>query len=274
MKEKWKKLIINLDDVGINDGSVIAAKELLGSDLIKGASVIVPGAEAEEFLRWTSGRPELDIGLHSAVTCEWKRHRWRAAGRLEDAKSFTAEDGCMVFGGEEDLLKIDCQEYEQETLAQIKKMVAAGSFPGHLDNHMWTVRASEAMLETYIRLADGYDLIPHIPAWMLFSEGRKELAEKSRWPVIRGQWFVTGPEKEKYETKKQKLKELLLHLPEGLHVLTIHASADTETAREMIPELSDRVEEYQLLMDEEIQEIIRNMGSVITSFRQIREEGW
>lgn len=274
MRERKKRLIIHLDDIGINDGSVQAAKTLLETGRAGSASVIVPGSGAQDFLRWAASNADKrwDTGIHSAVTCEWPRNRWKALGRPEKTGSFTASDGCMVSGQEKELERILPEAYEEETSAQIERARALGCRPTHLDNHMWTVRSSPQMLEAYIRTAERYGLIPHIPGWLLFSEERKRIAGECGRPVVTGEWFLTGTEPESYAKKKEKLIELLMHLPEGLNVLTVHPNKDTPQARGMLSCLQERQEEYRLLMDEEIGDILGGIRDILTNWREVKEE--
>lgn len=276
MRKGKKRLIIHLDDIGINDGSVQAAEELLETGRAGSASVIVPGSRTRDFLRRAASGAgkRWDLGIHGAVACEWPYNRWRPLGRPERTGSFTAADGCMVSGTDKELEKILPEAFEEEISEQIERAREFGCRPTHLDNHMWTVRSSPQMLAAYIRTAERYALIPHIPGWLLFSAERKRIAEESGWPVIAGEWFITGTEPESYAEKKEKLKRLLLHLPDGLNVLTVHPNADTAQARRMLSCLQEREEEYRLLMDEDIREILCGMSGILTNWREIKEESY
>lgn len=264
-------LIIHLDDIGINAGSNQAAKELLKTGIPFSASVIVPASHAAEFFSWAA-LPEncgYDIGVHSAVTCEWEFNRWKPMGSDDRTRSFRTEAGYMISGKEEEIAGIDCREFEAEISAQVEHAASFGGRLTHLDNHMWTIRKSPQMLDCYLRVAARYNLVPHIPEWSLFTEDRIQLVKKWGCMRIKNELWVTGKETESYTGKKKKLIEMLRHLPEGLSVLTIHPNADTPQARHMLPCLKEREEEYHLFMDREILEILRSLKGELSTWEEI-----
>lgn len=259
-----KRLVIHMDDIGINDGSIQAAKALFETGICLSASVIVPGSHAKQFLNWAKGK-EYDIGIHSAVTCEWKTHRFYPLGRPEDTMSFRAEDGAMISGTEEELRQIREGEYAGEIERQILAARENGNRLTHLDSHMWAFRERPELLRCYLETADRYHMIPHIPEWCLWDEERRKLAEESGYPIVTGEWFLKG---DTYEEKKAYLMQLPDRLTDGLHVLTIHPNLETGMARSVISNLQERIDEAALFLDAEVQDFWADNRDLLTTWEK------
>ena len=223
-----RKLIIHMDDIGINDGSCLAAEELFSSGFPFSASIITPGIYANNFFEFIKKQPFLyDIGVHSTVTCEWDKYRWTATQPIRYVSSLFNSKMKLNKGSEEDIMNIKVQDYVLEACSQINLMKQKGIKPTHLDNHMWTIRSCSEMLEAYLEKA--------------------------------------------YAQKKECLLNLLNNIPEGINVLTIHPNADTKMSREMIPCIQERIDEYQLFTDKQVQQKLSQISGYLTTWKQVSE---
>lgn len=267
MKEK-KHLIIHMDDIGINDGANEAAIRLFEKGTVSSASVIVPGRGAQDFIRWCSSHPFYDVGIHSAVTCEWDELRWKPLCERREAASITDNAGFMVRGRTAEIADISAIDYTRETIAQIKKAYKWGLAPTHIDNHMWTISASNDMLVAYLGIARQYKLTPHIPRWSSFNEARTDIVRLSRFRQVDYDLSIPDNEEEDYESKKSYLLKLLCNLSPGLSVLTIHPSAETGEVKQMVKNYKNRAEEYRLFLEQEVADALRENDIVLTDWKQ------
>lgn len=267
-----KYLIIHMDDIGINDGANEAARHLFEIGTVTSASVIIPGRAAHEFVRWWCCHPVYDVGIHSAVTCEWDNLRWGTVCDKKEVPSVIDGDGFMVKGSKQETGNISAIDYTKETIAQIKKACEWGLVPTHLDNHMWTVSASNDMLAAYLGIARQYKLVPHIPGWNNFNETRANIVKISNFKQVDYDYTIPNQNEEKYEFKKEFLLKLLGSLSPGLSVLTIHPSVRTEEAMHMVRDCKNRVEEYRLFLEREVAEALKENDIVLTDWKQAGEK--
>lgn len=264
-----KNLIIHMDDIGINDGTLIAAKELFRKGTVTSASVIIPALCAKEFCIWVSENPLYDIGIHSAVTCEWDTLRWSTCSPQEKVPSILYKDGCMVKGSEEDLQRITVKDYEYETMKQMECALRWGLNPSHLDNHMWTMRASDEMFKMYLTLAKRYHIIPYIPRWSNYSQSRTEIVSQSGFCQADFDLGVSNDNTYDYQHKKESLLRMLDNLKDGLNVLTIHPEAETEDTKKMITDYQHRIDEYHLFIEDEVEKKLKTSNIILTTWKDI-----
>src|SRR5437899_5709627 len=71
-----KLLIIHADDLAIAHSEDAASFEALDKNYVASASVIVPGPWLTEVAAYAKAHPDADLGLHLALTSEWKTFRW------------------------------------------------------------------------------------------------------------------------------------------------------------------------------------------------------
>lgn len=246
-----KKLIIHMDDIGVNLGANLAAMELFERQTASSASVMIPCAWAYDFIKWSIKNPQYDIGIHGTHTCEWNVSRWRSMA----ARELQSEDGFMPQTVEA-LTDLSPQQYLLELETQISTALEWGLTPSHLDNHMWTARVKPEFLKAHVELARKYHLIPNVPKWLD--------ASKQNW--IRPQ-ELSFPQEGTLEQRADKVLHLLKEGKEDLYLLTVHPSLDTPEVRAMIPGWKERYEEYLLLRDEGFKRKLDSLGVQLVSWK-------
>ena len=71
------RLIIKGDDMGAAHGINVATIEAFTKGVLTTTNVIVPGPWMPEAARLLQEHPDLDVGVHLALTSEWENVKWR-----------------------------------------------------------------------------------------------------------------------------------------------------------------------------------------------------
>jgi predicted glycoside hydrolase/deacetylase ChbG (UPF0249 family) len=146
------RLIVQGDDMGaaqgVNAGTIRAYKE----GVLRTTNLIAPGAWMSEAARLLRENPDLDAGVHLALTSEWERVKWRP---LTCARSLVDENGFffpMVWPSKNFPLnssiqeaKIDLAEVEAELRAQIALARRMAPRVSYLSAHMGFTSLSPEM---------------------------------------------------------------------------------------------------------------------------------
>src|SRR5205814_4309150 len=74
-----KLLILHADDLGVAHSVDDASFKALDAGAVSSASVIVTAPWLEEVAEYFKAHPDRDLGIHLALTSEWKTYRWGPA---------------------------------------------------------------------------------------------------------------------------------------------------------------------------------------------------
>jgi hypothetical protein len=239
-----KRIILNLDDVGMLHCINAAAVDLLRATPISSVSVMVPGP-------WTSGflasiraldRP-VDIGVHLCLTSEWPSVRMRPV-LGESVPSLLDADGYLYLRADGGTGQWDLDEVRREFRAQVALMERWGVEPTHLDAHMIFYFWRPELLDVLVDVA----VEKRLP---LLVHGTKYIEQCARlggmcpaYSNLTNYIFPPGNREEGY-------KDILRLFPDdGVGLLALHASVDhPELAAAMGEEGARRVEEYELFIE-------------------------
>ena len=87
-----KYLVLNADDFGMCKSANEAVFELFKSGDLLSATIMMPCPAAEEAVQFSIDNPQYAIGIHTTLTSEWKKYRWKP---LTDGKSLLDPEGYM-----------------------------------------------------------------------------------------------------------------------------------------------------------------------------------
>jgi hypothetical protein len=216
------QLIVQSDDMGaahsVNTGTIRAYKE----GIVRVTNVIVPGPWFLEAAAMLRDNPELDVGVHLAITSEWSGLKWRP---LTLAPSLVDADGNffpMVWPNKnlppksslkEAAPKLD--EIERELRAQIE--LAKRHIPriSYFSTHMGFGGLTPELRPVLEKLARDYQL--HFPS--------------------RGDEFKPLPVRyersDNGEARAMKLAKALESIGPGKWIMVEHAAEDTPETRAM-----------------------------------------
>jgi predicted glycoside hydrolase/deacetylase ChbG (UPF0249 family) len=161
-----KLLIIHADDLAIAHSEDAASFEALDKGYVTSASIIVPGPWLTEVADYAKLHPDADLGIHLALTSEWKTFRWGAVESKDKVPSLLDPAGTLWPLTENVAKSAKPQEVEKEYRAQIERATAMGIHPTHLDTHMGSALSTPEIMAVYVKIAHEFHLpilAPRIP---------------------------------------------------------------------------------------------------------------
>jgi len=210
------RLLVRADDMGaaqaINEACIQTARE----GIARSVEVIVPGPWFLDAVRLLKENPEIDVGVHLALTSEWERVKW---GPLTRAPSLVDENGYFfpMTGARRDFPSrtsflesgFKLEEVEKELRAQIE--LARKHLPriSHVSAHMGAATAIPELRAITEKLAKEFGL---------------------RMEGLRGAGRWSGTSRSP-EEKEAGLAELLEKLEPGDWLIVEHPGLDTPEMR-------------------------------------------
>jgi chitin disaccharide deacetylase len=148
-----KFLVVHADDLGLSHSVNQASFRALQEGSVTSASVLVVAPWVYEVADYASAHPHTDLGVHLAITSEWKGLRWGPVVDKHRVKSLIDADG--YFWRDENLVArhADVAEVELEIQAQFDLALQIGIRPTHLDMHMFALAARPDLYAALAKLA-------------------------------------------------------------------------------------------------------------------------
>ncbi len=275
-------LVVHADDIGYSHASVAAFVECQTSGSITCGSILVPGCWLPLVAAEQKARPELDLGVHLTLTCEYERMRWRALTGRERGPGLYDAQGYLWRTAGEAVANVTVEEAELELRAQIDTALAAGIDVTHLDTHMGTVYTPK-FLPLYVSLALEYRLPLFIErtdvAW-LRERGAGEFADaleaqlrrldEAGWPVL--DWMIhrTLGEYEP-EEKPDAFRRIFAELKPGLTHFLIHPASPGDELSAITESAPYRAADYVTFRDRSMRDYAESLGIKLTGYREIRD---
>jgi predicted glycoside hydrolase/deacetylase ChbG (UPF0249 family) len=159
-----QRLIVRGDDMGYshagNEAIVKCSKEGVQTTI----EVIVPSPWFPEAVKMLEELPNVDVGIHLAITSEWDNMKWRP---VSECPSLTDEDGYfypMVWPNKNypgRAIKdrpLNLADIEREFRAQIELAIKKIPRISHISGHMGCTHMSDEVKELTVRLAKEYKI--------------------------------------------------------------------------------------------------------------------
>lgn len=163
--QEGKRLLVRIDDMGFSHSANVACIETFNQGIARSVEVIVPGPWFEEAAVMLNEHPDLDVGVHLALTSEWKNLKWRP---LTNAPSLVDTDGYfypMIWKNERlpegsFLAEADwnIEEVERELRAQIEMAIKKIPHVSHVSGHMGCTNLSDETKALVQKLVKEYNL--------------------------------------------------------------------------------------------------------------------
>jgi len=159
-----QRLIVRGDDMGYSHSGNLALIKCSKEGIQTSIEVIVPSPWFPEAVRFLKENPNIDVGIHLALTSEWDNVKWRP---LTDCPSLRTADGYfypMVFPNpnypkmaiKENAWKIE--DVEKELRAQIETAIKHIPRISHISSHMGCTRLSDEVAALEKKLAKEYKI--------------------------------------------------------------------------------------------------------------------
>lgn len=264
-----KLLIIHADDLGVSHAENIASFKALEKGPVNSASILVPCPWLPEVSAYAKDHPDIDLGLHLALTSEWKYYKWGPVMPYDKVKSLLNSEG-YFYDNTADVLKSAVPaEAELELRAQIEHAIKVGIKPTHFDAHMGTVMSSPELLNIYAKLGEEYkvpvmltkEMVPHI---------------KTKSPVVVDRIIGASPENFK-SSMKNFYATALRSLQPGLNVMIIHTAYDDAEMQAITMDHPDwgaawRQADFDFFTSDECRKIIQDEKIQLITWREIKDK--
>jgi predicted glycoside hydrolase/deacetylase ChbG (UPF0249 family) len=161
-----KLLIVHADDLAIAHSEDTASFDALEKNAVTSASIIVPGPWLTDVAAYAKAHPDADLGLHLALTSEWRTYRWGAVESKDKVPSLFDPSGYLWPETLPAVQNIKVEEVEREIRAQVERAMALGIHPTHLDSHMGVLFSTQKLFAVLVKVAHEYKLpffAPRIP---------------------------------------------------------------------------------------------------------------
>jgi predicted glycoside hydrolase/deacetylase ChbG (UPF0249 family) len=160
------RLIVRADDMGAAQAVNEACIQAYRDGIVTSVEVLVPGPWFLDAVRLIEENPDVDVGVHLALTSEWERIKWRPLTRapsLVDADGYFRPMTKQEPGFPPDTGFVDAHpelhEVERELRAQIETAQRhLGKRVSHVSAHMLAARATPELQALTERLAREYGL--------------------------------------------------------------------------------------------------------------------
>ncbi|MGN1315447.1 MAG: polysaccharide deacetylase family protein [Acutalibacteraceae bacterium] len=283
-----KYLIVNADDYGMCNAANVAVEELFLGGWLKSSTIMMPCPAAEHAVNFSIDHPEYAIGIHTTLTSEWGKYRWKP---LTEGKSLVDEEGFMW--RESDLVEKNAalSDIEKEVRAQIDLAHSMGMKPSHIDNHMgslyghYTGRFTLSRLAIKICGSYGY-------AYRLYTKADKRICPKgvpyflySAVTLLSKLWgkkygviipdYLIFPDwndemRVSYEVYRDKILKIWTDIPEdGVTETFVHPSVECDEIKGITGRWKDRVWEYELMKDPYVHQYLKDHDVQLINYRDL-----
>lgn len=283
-----KYLIVNADDYGMCNAANEAVEELFLGGWLKSSTIMMPCPGAEHAVQFSIDHPEYAIGIHTTLTSEWGKYRWKP---LTDGKTLLDEEGFMWHESDQVEKNASYEDIEKEVRAQIDLAHKMGMKPSHIDNHMgslyghYTGRLGLSKLALKICGSYGY-------AYRLYTKADKRICPNGTpYPlyaavtILSKLWgkkynvvipdYLLFPDwnddmRVSYEVYRDTILKIWTDIPEGGVTETfVHPSVESDELKGITGRWLDRVWEYQLMKDPYVHQYLKDHGVELISYREL-----
>ncbi len=274
-------LILHADDIGMCYEANAAAMAQLTNGDIQAAAMMVPCPWFTEIAAWYKEHPDYDMGLHLALTAEWRNYRWGpVAPHNEVPGLLDKKDPRFMWRGVLGVVtSATAEEVEREVRAQVEQALALGIRPSHLDTHMGTLYARPDFTAAYLKVAEEY----RIPAMALaMSPEAADKFRKKGYPITdemikvleayslpKLDNFDAVPNGKTYEEKLENFFKLVRSFEPGITEIIFHPSIDTEGLHHITNSWQQRVWESQMFADPQVKQFFEREGILFTNWKEM-----
>ncbi len=262
-QQKPTRLIIRGDDMGYahagNEAIIKAYREGIETSI----EVIVPSPWFPEAVKMLAENPNVDVGIHLAITSEWDNVKWRP---LTDCKSITDPDGYfypMIWPNKnypglaikENKWKL--ADVEKEFRAQIEMALKKIPRISHISAHMGCTNLNDSVSVMVKRLTKEYNLDIDPAEYGVTSIG------------------YNGPHKTLQEKTDSFIKMLDSLEPGKTYLFVDHPGLDSPELRSIhhigYEDVAvDRQGVTSLWTDPKIKELIKKKGIQLISYKDLK----
>src|SRR5579872_6289031 len=267
-----KLVIIHADDLGETHAVNAAAIKALEGGAVNSASLMVPCPWFPEIADYAKSHPDADFGLHLTLTSERVYYRLGPVAPMDKVPSIVDENGYFYHDWEQNQ-HVDAKEVEIELRAQIKRALAMGVRPTHLDSHQYRlIMTGKDLFGAMLRVAHEYKL-PVFVTRDWFADHPYLQENLSPADIVLDHTVTIEP-----EVPAEKWAEFyitaLKNLQPGVTEFVIHPGFDDEELRAATRERSTwgaawRQRDYDFFVSDEFRRILAQQNIKTITWREL-----
>lgn len=283
-----KYLIVNADDFGLCESANKACMELFETGNLLSSTIMMVCPGAEEAVKFAIDHPEYAIGVHTTLTAEWQKYRWKP---LTDGKSLLDKEGFMWHESDMVELHAKSSEVEAEIRAQIDKAHAMGMKPSHIDNHMGSLYGYNTgrfgFLKMALRICHDYGYAYRVPLYVTKSTTPRGVPYPlfkaltglirywvKKYDVITPDYLIFPDWKvphirESYESYRRIILDVWTNIPDGVTETFIHPAVESDELKGITNAWQCRVWEYELMKDPYTHQYLKDHGIEMITYRDL-----
>lgn len=272
-------VIVNIDDVGLHKDETKASFMALNFGIVKSGSIMVPCPNYKQVIKLWRENPEIDLGIHLTLTCEWgEKYPWAPVLPIKDVPSLYNPEGIMWPTIEALLLHASRNDIEGELEAQINKVIDTGLKPSHLDCHMNFAFHGD-FFTLLMELSRKFNLpmrvekrkrykLPFIKnnLWSLYRKGYV-------FPDTRKGIYMMEGGDQSLEYRKATYHNHLRSLRPGVHNIHVHLAFHTKELQSLmgLRDSSIRQIDYDVWTSDDTKILAQELGIIFINFRPLQK---
>lgn len=276
-------LVIHADDIGMGQATISILADLFEVGIVTSAATMVPCPWFLEAAKFCRAHPDIDMGVHLTLNCEWERYRWGPISTRDPRSGLLDEQGYQPRQPSVVVQQAELDAVAQEVRMQLEWALRAGIDVTHIDTHMGTLFAPRFVEQAYMALGREFKL----PFFFLTQPATDELMaatggamgghyDDSLWQQLQAKGaplfdsMSMLPLNDPHD-HAEIIKRVVDGLSPGLHMLILHPAQDTPELRAIVPDWDSRVANYRACLDRDVRAYIANAGVQLIGYRPIRE---
>jgi predicted glycoside hydrolase/deacetylase ChbG (UPF0249 family) len=276
-----KLLMVHADDAGMCHSVNAATAEALKSGAVQSASIMMPCPWVSEIAELARSQPELDFGLHLALTSEWRHYRWPPASPAASVPGLLDPDRYLWRDVRSVAKSASALEVAQELRAQIARARHFGIRFTHVDTHMGTLYARKDFFDAYTAVAReaGVPCMLPRPSGVPKEELREypitaeDIYAKEREGFVLLDRLVTGVPGRSVEERRASYRQFLRELKPGVTKLIVHLSMNDPEIRAVTNNWEQRWADFQFWTSTEARSLLNELGIKPITYREIGKAG-
>lgn len=281
--KKDKVVVVHADDVGVTQSSIDAYLELLDFGTISSGSTMVPCPWFPKVAQIFRENPQLDLGLHLTLNCEYETYRWRPVSNQIEQSGLIDEYGYFKQNKQNVMETGQASAVAEEIEAQIAMAKKLGVSPTHVDSHSGTLW-NEKFIDIYLNIYPNHDILPVVFNFLdmdeafaanvrkMFNIPEEKIKRFMRQniPVVDA---ISGlPVEHTYDKNErfQMAKSILGQTEEGkLTHFAFHPMKNTPESYALNRYSEGRIADYEVFMQKEMKVFMKESGITLIGYQDL-----